>query len=291
MRALFPVFSALMFSAAALTLAGCGPSTPPPPPVAEDTRPAVPAVPASAVAIRGTVTIDGLNGLPPNLDLRLRLLDLSDPSIAPPVVAERTEPAPKALPYSYALPYEQSRIDPERIYGVEATLQASGAALYGSPQPAPVLTQGGSQRADLTLTRGATSAADKAPADILKADFDALEAAIGGMTRLTGERIDADVTIGWDGFAEGKDVRFARENVDYGDAGSASLRYAYRDGQPWVIAREQAGELTIVGWGAAGQVELNRKGEDGKADEEEIEALREQAERLYKVVKARADKA
>jgi uncharacterized lipoprotein YbaY len=286
MRALLFVATVAVFS-----LAGCGQQAAAPPPAATQApvANAPSAVPANATAVRGEVSIEGLSALPGKLELRLRLLDMSDPSIAPPIVAERIEPAPNGLPYRYALPYEQSKIDPARSYVIEASLQASGAMLYGTPVPVAVLTQGGGKQAKLVLTRGSFSAADMAPADLLKQAFDALETSIGGMERLTGERINADVTIGWDGFAEGDDVRFARENVDYGDAGSASLRYGYRGGKPWVIAREQKGVLSLVGWGEQGDVLLNRHADGEQLDEAQIAELREQAERLYSIVKARAD--
>jgi uncharacterized lipoprotein YbaY len=285
---------ALMFavSLALLTLAGCGQQSAPTP-AASTAGPAAggpPPVPAGTPAVRGSVLIEGLTDLPAKLQLRLRLLDVSDPSIAPPVIAERLEPAPAKVPYSYALPFEQARIAPDRRYAIESSLLASGAILYGTPAPVSVLTQGAGRQVNLTLVRGSLSAADAAPADLLKQAFDALEASIGGMERLTGERIDANVTIGWDGFADGDDVRFARENVDYGDAGSASLRYGYRSGQPWVIAREQKGVLSLVGWGDSGEVLLNRHAEGEQMDEAQIAELRSKSERLYMIVKASADR-
>ncbi len=252
--------------------------------------PVIPPVPDDVPAIRGEISIEGQNELPGKLELRLRLLDMTDPSIAPPIVAERVQPAPPGLPYRYALPYEPSRIVSDHKYVVEASLLAGGALIYGTPDPVIVLTLGGTEQAKLPLARGSFSAADMAPADILKAEFEALEASIGGMERLTGERINADTTIGWDGFADQDGVRFARENVDYGDAGTASLRYGYRDGQPWVIAREQKGVETFLGWGPAGQVVLNRVGADQQLDEAQIEDLRSQAVRLYEIVSARVDR-
>jgi len=278
-------------SIALLTLAGC--KQPPPPPSAAELAEAArlanapPPVAANVPALRGAVSIVGTTTLPPTLDLRLRLLDMSDPSIAPPVVAERIEPAPKTLPYSYALPYEPSKIGADRTYVIEASLLAGGAMLYGTPAPTAVLSNGAGNQADLVLARGGFSAAESAPADLLKVAFEALEGSIGGMERLTGERINDDVTIGWDGFAAAGDVRFARENVDYGDAGSASLRYGYKDGKPWVIAREQKGVTSLLGWGDDGAVVLNRHGDGGQLDEAAIDDLRSQAERLYGIVKAR----
>lgn len=285
MRVLRPVFALSL----AVALAACGQQAAPPP-VAAPQPAGPPPVDASATAIRGQVMIDGQTTLPPRgVELRLRLLDMTDPSIAPPVVAERVEPAPAGLPYRYALPYDAAQIDAERKYVIEASLLTAGVVLYGTPAPVAVLGQGAGDQAELRLTRGGTAAADVAPADLLWQEFEALETASGGMRRLVGERTEGDVMIGWDAFAEDRDVRLARENVDYGDAGSASFRFAYKGGNPWVVVREQGGVETRLGWNDAGEVLLNRKGDEA-LDEAEIAQLREQSERLYRIVKARADR-
>ncbi len=293
MRALMIVASLVVMTPALLSVGGCDQKAAPDPAAvaaaAEAAANAVPAVPANVPAVRGEISIDGQATLPPKLELRMRLLDMTDPSIAPPVVAERTEPAPANLPYAYALPFQPATIVDARTYVVEASLLAGGAVLYGTPTPVAVLTQGANKQAKLVLTRGSVSAADTAPADLIKNEFDALEAAIGGMERLTGERINDKTTIGWDGFSEGDDVRFARENVDYGDAGTATLRYGYKGGTPWVVAREQKGVLSLLGWGPTGEVILNRHAEGEQLDDAAIADLRTQAERLYAIVKARAD--
>lgn len=286
MRALWVVPFALSTS----LIVACGqqsaPTSGPSQPAA---GPAVAQVPADATAIRGEVSIDGQSTLPANLELRLRLLDQSDPSIVPPVVAERVQPAPTALPASYALPYQANAIQADRRYGVEASLLAGGVVLYVSPKP--VAFSGAAEPVALNLVRSGITATDAAPADVLKKQFDELENAIGGFRRLSGDRIESAVTIGWDAFANDDDVRFARENVDYGDAGTASFRYAYRDGQPWVVAREQGGVVAYLGWAEDGEVVLNRLGEErGALEADDIEALRDQAARLYTIVKARADR-
>src|SRR5690606_27303228 len=130
-----------------------------------------PPVPADATAIRGKLSIPGLNDLPKGLQLTLRLLDMTDPSIVPPVVAERTEPAPTGLPADYALPYEPSKINQEGRYVLEATLSADGFVMYSTPAQ-PVLTHGAPATLSLELNRGGPSAdPDMAPADVLKSEF------------------------------------------------------------------------------------------------------------------------
>jgi uncharacterized lipoprotein YbaY len=272
----------LVLSLAALGLVGCNQQQPPPPVQRAPAFVGPEPVAADATAIRGQLAIEGVTDLPRGLKLRLRLLDMSDPSVVPPVAAERIEPAPSSLPYRFALPYDPAAIDDNGRYVVEAALLADDFVMYGTPVPTPVLTQGATAQVDIALTRGGTMAQDTSPADVLLGEFQALESSIGGMTRLSGERIDGNTTIGWDAFADASGVRFAREIIDYGDAGTATFRFAYRNGEPWVIAREQRGTLTLIGWGDDGSVVLNRIGENnGAADAAEIGRLRALAEELH----------
>ena len=263
-------------------LAACNQQQAPETPVRAPVQQGPAPVPDDATAVRGQLSIQGLTELPRGLQLRLRLLDMTDPSVVPPVVAERSEPAPSSLPYRYALPYDPAALNPEGRYVLEAKLLADEFVMYGTPAPTPVFGNGAGDRVDLALTRGGSVAPDAAPADLLRGEFEALENSIGGMRRTTGERIEGDITIGWDAFLDDSGVRFARENIDYGSAGTATLRYAYRDGEPWVIAREQGGTLTLIGWGEDGTLLLNRVGEaNGGADEAEIARLRRMAEQLH----------
>lgn len=276
-----PMFAPLILALAfAGGLTACNNQQPPPPPPPAPVGPAP--VPADATAVRGQLAIEGLTDLPRGLNLRLRLLDMSDPSIVPPVVAERVEPAPASLPHQYALPYDTAAINPEGRYVIEATLLADQFVMYGTPTPLPVLTQGAGAAADLVLARGGSAAPDVAPADQLRREFESLESSIGGMTRTAGDRIDDKLTVGWDAFSDADGVRFARETVDAGDAGKTAYRYAYRNGEPWVIAAEKNGTLTLVGWGEDGNVLLNKVGENnGGADEAEIARLRARAVELH----------
>ena len=205
-----------------------------------------PPVPADAVAVRGAVSIEGMSALPPKLlsqiSLRLRLLDMSDPSIVPPVIAERIEPAPPRLPYTFALPFEQAQINEEGRYVFEAALVAGTDVLYGTPEAVAVLTQGAGTQANVVLDRGGgLPAPDIAPADLLKIDFEKVERSIGGMRKISGQAIDETTTRAWDAFLDSNGVRFARQVVENDKGGRMTYRFAYRNGEPWVIARERGG--------------------------------------------------
>ena len=218
--------------------------------------------------------VEGLTELPAGFELSVRLLDLSDPSQVPPVVAELSGPAPSILPHRFSLPYDASKIVESGRYGVLAALVVQGVPLYSSPAPAPVLTEGNGTSVSLSLVRGGAQADTQiAPTEKMKQDFGALERSIGALRRVTGERITDDVTVGWDAFLSDAGVRFAREQVDFGDAGTASLKYAFKDGRPWVVVREQRDRTTWLGWNEAGELMLN-EGPDGPIDAAEAERLR-----------------
>lgn len=283
-------FKALSLSAAvALALAACGGQSDAPASAngaaASTAQQAAPQV--TGPAIEAKVEIDQLAALPPGLTLVLKLVDTTDSTNLPVVVAESSSPAPAALPLSVALPYDPARIDASRSYGFQVAVQAETLVLYGTARPVPVLTQGGQTgRLELNLVRGGQPAADVPPADLAKEEFAKLEVSIGGMRRIQGERLEADVAVGWDAFVEDSgQIRMAREQVDFGDAGSAQFRYAYKGGQPWVVERVQAGVKTLVGWTQDGDLLLNEKG-SGEADEADVAALRSRAESLYALAAA-----
>jgi putative lipoprotein len=275
-------------------LAACGGSEAPPAPQAGQAQSAAPAqqpqppVPKYDTAIHGDLRVAGLTELPQGFQLNVRLLDVSDPSQVPPVVAEITQPAPTLLPYRFALPYDASKISEAGKYAVLAALVIENVPLYSSPSPTPVLTQGNGTNIGIELVRGGAQADTQiAPTEKMKQDFEALERSIGGFKRIAGERINEDVTVGWDAFIASGQVRFAREQIDFGDAGSASFKYAYQDGTPWVVVREQRDRKTWLGWNAAGELILN-EGDSGAVEAAEAERLREQAAALFQVASQRA---
>lgn len=265
-------------------LAACGgqdapaPAAAPAPTQASSAAAAQPSTPQFSTAVSGELLVAGLAELPPGFQLSVRLLDVTDPSQVPPVVAELSTPAPSLLPGKFSLPYDPAKITAEGRYAVLAALVIENVPLYSSAAPTPVLTQGNPDRVSLELVRGGAQADTQiAPTEKMKQEFASLERSIGGFQRVTGERMNDDVTVGWDAFIAGGQVRFAREQVDYGDAGSASFRYAFQDGKPWVIVREQRGRSSWLGWNADGELILNEGERGAVMDAAEAERLRAQA--------------
>lgn len=275
-------------------LSACGGSQPPAQAPAQQvaqpaqTQAPAPAQPQFDTAIIGDITVAGLTELPPGFELSLRLLDVTDPSQVPAVVAESNGAAPRQLPHRFALPYDASLINEEGRYAVQVALVVQGVALYSSAQPTRVLTEGHGNRISVELVRGGAQAeTEVAPTERMKQEFAALERAIGGMQRVVGERMNEAVTVGWDAFIAGGEVRFAREQVNFGDAGTAAFRYAYQGGQPWVIVREQGRVTTWLGWNADGELILNEQN-GGTVEAAEAERLRAQAAEVAGLAAQRA---
>lgn len=276
---------------AALTLAACGGDSPAPaataPAAQRDVAPAPPA-PVTGPKVTGRVEVTDLTELPAGLQLVVRLLDATDPTVVPPVFSEVVMPAPRVLPYNFEIGYDAARLDQTRRYVAEAQLQADGVVLYGTPAATPVLTQGGmSDGVVLNLVRGGKPVATVAPSEQIKLDFAALEANLGTLRRITGERLDEAVAIGWDAFVDSSgQVRMAREQVETAEGGTAAYRFAYQGGQPWVVERKQGGVTTLIGWTTDGQLILNEKG-GAPASDEEIAALKKRAADVYTQAAAR----
>src|SRR5690606_12056699 len=147
--------------------------------------------------------------------------------------------------------------------------------LYGTAAPVPVLTDGApSSELKLALVRGGQPSADVPPDELAKKEFADLEAQIGALRRIQGEKLEEDVAVGWDAFVESSgQIRMAREQVDFGDAGSAAFRYAYRGGKPWIAERVQGGKKIIVVWNEERPVTLTEPA-SGKAGADGLASLR-----------------
>ena len=241
-------------------------------------QPAVTQHPTGPV-VSGTVTSDQLKPLPRGLSLVVKLVDVTDPASVPVVVAESTQPALQVLPLSVAQTYDPAQIDANHSYGLQVALQAETLVLYGTDKPVPVLTAGAPRNGlEIELVRGGQAAVDVPPGEQAKAEFEQLAANIGAMRRIHGERLEADVAVGWDAFVEDSgQIRMAREQVDYVDAGTAQFRYAYKGGKPWVVERAQGRDKVMVGWNESGDLVLDEEG----ASQVDPAALYARAESLY----------
>jgi uncharacterized lipoprotein YbaY len=280
---------ALIPLSAVLVLSACG-GEQPAPAAAPATAPAPAEVaattPVSGPKVSGSITVQGVSQLPEGIQLSAKLLDVTDPAAVPVVVSERTTAAPQLLPSGFEVGYDPAQIDQAKRYTIEVSLQSDGIVLYGSPTPTPVLTQGaGDSGFSLTLVQGGKPVATVAPPEQLKLDFQALEANLGALRRITGERLDEEVAIGWDAFVDNASgqVLMAREQVEVADAGTTAYRFAYKGGQPWMVERKQGGGTTLLGWTSAGELILN----ESALSDAEVEQLKQRALALYGTAAAR----
>jgi putative lipoprotein len=246
--------------------------------------------PANQPTVTGQVSAGEITQLPKGIVLRARVLDVTDPS-TPPVTVGETSVETRRLPLEFAVPYDPAKIAADRNYVVQAELVTEGVTLYSTQDPAPVLTQGAASRADLVLVRGSGPDTSISVSEQYRRDFDLLESQLGNMRRVVGERMTDDVTVGWDAFVDDTGVRFARESVDFADAGRATFRYAYRYTRPWIVARERGTTLTLVGWDADGNVVLNQHGKDGSISTEDAASLLARATEMQRIAGQNASRA
>ncbi len=230
--------------------------------------------------IHGTVTLRDPIPVHVNSKLSVRLHDVAQPEIS---IAEKTFTVGNTPPpFEFDLPLDPQRIDRSRTYVVNVIL-TDGDRLFEQPLAAPVLTQGQGASPKIVLS------AEPTPAEAMKDKFQKLQAHIGGMKKVAGTYTTDDASIGWDAFAEQSTVRFVRVNTEYDSGGSSSVKYAYRDGQPMALVKQEAGVTFRAGWDESGKVVLNEKAGDGSLTDEDITALHDSAEAAYKLAQDKVD--
>ncbi|KJV36678.1 DUF1481 domain-containing protein [Luteibacter yeojuensis] len=237
---------------------------------------------APANNVTGTVTLrDAGAQLSPDAKLELKLLD---------VTAEGAQPlatksfAPVTLPQQFQLDFNQSDVNPNDMYIVEASLQ-DGDRHYTAPLKAPVLTKGAKNVANIQLVGEAT------PGEKELAGYESVKKNIGGMKMTQGTALKEGESRGWQIFKKGNDVQFIIELVDYGDKGFTSTNYAYKNGKPWVIVQEKKpskdGKPTSTqraGWNDAGELVLKQNQAGSKVEDlsdADANNLKSQAEAMY----------
>ena len=128
-------------AAAALALAGCA------------------TAPAPDAQVSGTVFARERLYVPPDAYFEAALVDVTDDSAPPLVLArQRMDPA-GPLPYALRIPYRQAQIQPEGRYEVRAAVRWRGRLLLDAPGVHPVLWTPLSRHADVQLALAPQSAA------------------------------------------------------------------------------------------------------------------------------------
>lgn len=224
-----------LMSVAALALAGCNNAS-------NSMQPAESKAPASANTagataqvpsqVSGTISLRAGSPTPSDkATLVVNLVDVSSTAVGSAPLASKTAPA-GTFPQSFTLTFNPAEVKPSDLYVIQATL-TDGDRKYVMPIQAPVLAKG-SKNDGVAIEL----AAEQTPSEKLMAGFNEVKAQLGGMKISHGTKLESNDSRGWQLFRQAGEVKFIREEVDYGDKGYTSTDYAYKNGNPWVIVQE-----------------------------------------------------
>lgn len=274
-----------LMSVAALALAGCNSSSDTSSQPAAENAPAAgdnAAAAAKANTVSGTVALQSGVQLSPNAKLEINLVDVSTEGGATSLANKTISPVP-SMPQSFELTFNPADISPSNGYNVQVVL-TDGDHKYAPALQSPVLTKGAPSQVTITLAPVQT-AGDKE-----FAAFKDVQAHIGGMKITNGTKLDKDVSRGWQVFREGGNVKFIREQVDYGDKGFTSTDYAYKDGKPWVVVQQKKSSKDAkpsstdrAAWGQDGSLLLKQHEAGSKTDtlsDDDAASLQKQAQSI-----------
>jgi putative lipoprotein len=219
-----------LMSVAALALAGCGNSSESSQNATQGGETAATGTPAKANAITGTVTLRDAAQVSPSAKLELTLVDVSAQDATP--LATKTIESANTFPLSFELPFNPNDVNPSGLYVVKAAL-VDGDRHYTPPLQTQVLTKGAPSQVSIQLVAEQTAGEKELAA------FTSVQKQIGGMKIGNGTKLEDKVSRGWQVFREAGEVKFIREEVDYGDKGFTSTDYAYKDGKPWVVVQQK----------------------------------------------------
>lgn len=242
-----------------------------------------PTAPSTAIAdtIHGTVKIGDAMAVNPGARLDVELVDVAQPEIV--IASQGFDVGATPPPFTFDLPLDPSRIDASRTYVLNVVL-TDGDRKFLSPLSTPVLTGGAGANPQIVLNPEPT------PSEKMKAGFQSLQAQIGGMKKVDGTYTTDDASVGWDAFSRNGDVVFVRVNTDFDAGGSRAVKFAYRaDGDPMALVMQEGGVTSRVGWDEGGAVVLNEKSGGGTLTDEEIAALRADAEAAHARAQERVD--
>ncbi|SFS16323.1 putative lipoprotein [Dyella sp. OK004] len=275
-----------LMSVAALALAGCNSSD-----TSQSAAQGGSAAPAGSAAagpaakanaVSGTVTLrDSAAQLSPQAKLEVKLVDVSAQDAAP-LAAKTIEPV-ASLPQSFELEFNPADVNPNDMYIVQAVL-TDGDRRYTPPLQSTVLTKGAANQVSIQLV------GEQTPGEKELAAFSSVQKQIGGMKISNGTKLEDKVSRGWQLFREAGEVKFIREQVDYGDKGFTSTDYAFKDGKPWVVVQQKKASKDArpnsterAGWNGEGALVLKQSQAGGKTEplaDDEAASLQKQAQAI-----------
>ncbi|CAM0997262.1 Lipoprotein [Rhodanobacter sp. Root179] len=251
-----------LMSVAALALAGCNNASNSSPqadssgPASANTAGAVAKTPSQ---VSGTISLRAGSSTPSDkASLVLNLVDVSSTAVGSAPLASKTSPA-GTFPQSFTLSFNPADVKPNDLYVIQATI-TDGDRQYTMPIQAPVLAKGSNNDAVAIQLQS-----EQTPSEKLLAEFGEVKAQIGGMKISHGTKLEANDSRGWQLFRQAGEVKYIREEVDYGDKGYTSTDYAYKNGKPWVIVQEtkanrdgKPSAIDRAGWSEDGTLVLQQ---------------------------------
>ena len=123
------------------------------------TTSAVPAGGGKGVArVTGTVTYRERIALPPTAVIKVQLVDVSRADAPAIVLGEQvTQAAGKQVPFSFEIPFDPAKIEPQYSCAVQARIEQDGKLRFISDRHYAVITRGAPTRVDIVLRSAGTS--------------------------------------------------------------------------------------------------------------------------------------
>jgi putative lipoprotein len=107
---------------------------------------------ASMVKVTGTVTYRERVALPPTAVITVRLVDVSRADAPAVVLGEQiTQAAGKQVPFSFEIPFDPAKIEPQYSCAVQARIEQDGKLRFISDRHYPVITRGAPDHVDIVL--------------------------------------------------------------------------------------------------------------------------------------------
>lgn len=114
---------------------------------------AFPPASATPTKVTGTVIFDSRQSAPKSALLVIELQDVTLEDAAAPVIAEfKLRIGGRQPPFPFALSFDPAKIDPKRIYALEASILVHGKLRFTNDTRYPVLTQGNPASQNVVLT-------------------------------------------------------------------------------------------------------------------------------------------
>jgi uncharacterized lipoprotein YbaY len=108
--------------------------------------------------VTGTVAYLERIALPPTAVIKVQLVDVSRADAPAVVLGEQiTQAAGKQVPFSFEIPFDPAKIEPQYSYAVQARIEQDGTLRFISDRHYAVITRGAPTRVDIVLRSAGTS--------------------------------------------------------------------------------------------------------------------------------------